>query len=129
MANDIAAFGSALYGHLDNAATVPVYMALAPQGSTPPYCVMQRMAANDSYTFTSHEVKSRYAVKVVSNRQWAGEAINIYSHIHEAMQNANLSITGFQLLRCERETTIEYIDPDRYWHVGGVYRIEAQATS
>lgn len=129
MANDQAAFGSAIYSALGGTAASPaVYYALAPQGTEPPYVIFQRQAGVDEYTFTSQTVNTEYVVKVVSNRNWPTEARAAYGTVHNTFQNAALSMTGFTLLRCERVSTIEYIDPDRYWHVGGIYRIEAQAT-
>lgn len=129
MANDQAAFGSAIYSALGGTASSPaVYYALAPQGTEPPYVIFQRQAGADEYTFTSQTVNTEYVVKVVSNRNWPTEARAAYGTVHNTIQNAALSMTGFTLLRCERVSTIEYIDPDRYWHVGGIYRIEAEAT-
>lgn len=128
MANDFTAFGSAIYSKLGGTAAVPaVYYALAPQGAQPPYVIVQRLAAADEYTFTSKGVNAEYSIKVVSNRNWPTEAWAAYGTVHNTIQNAALTITGFTALRCERTSTIEYIDPDRYWHVGGVYRIEAWA--
>lgn len=128
MANDFTALGSAIYARLSGQGTVNVYYALAPQGGTPPYCIYQRQDAVDEYTFTSSEVSTDYIVKVVSNRNWPGEAQSVYGHIHTAMQNASLSISGYQLLRCRRLSTIEYREPDGFWHIGGVYRIDAHQT-
>lgn len=126
--NDFAALGSALFTRLNAQGTVGVFYALAPQGGTPPYCIIQRQAAVDEYTFTSSEVSSDYVVKIVSNRNWPGEAYQVYMHIHNALQDAPLSVAGFSLLRCRRRSTIEYRDPEGYWHVGGLYRIDIHAT-
>lgn len=82
------------------------------------------MAATDEYTFNTHGVDADYAVKVVSNRLWPAEAQTIYTHIHTAMQDAPLSVTGYTSLRCRRKSTIEYRDNDGFWHVGGIYAIE-----
>ena len=129
MANDFTAFASAVYTALGGtAANPPAYYAIAPQGSTPPYTVFQRMSASDEYTFDSRGVGADYMVKVISNRQWPGEAYNAYGSVHTAIQNAALSISGYTALRCERRTTIEYQDNDRFWHVGGIYRIEGWQT-
>jgi hypothetical protein len=124
MANDFAALGSALYARLGTAGTVGVYYALAPQGGTPPYCIIQRQAGVDEYTFTDGGVSTDYVVKIVSNRQWPNEAYQVYTHIHDALQDAPLTVTGFQLLRCRRRSTIEYREPEGFWHVGGIYRID-----
>ena len=126
MANDFSAFASAVYGALGGTAANPrAYYALAPQGSTPPYTIFQRMSASDEYTFDSAGVGADYLIKVVSNRQWPGEAYAAYGSVHTAVQGKQLSMSGYTALRCERRTTIEYQDNDRFWHVGGIYRIEA----
>jgi hypothetical protein len=128
MPNDIVAFADAIYAALGGtAATPPAYYALAPQGTQPPYTVFQRMAASDEYTFDSATVSSRYMVKAISNRQWAGEAAAVYEDVHTALQGRHLNIAGFTALRCERSTGIQYQDKDRFWHVGGIYRVEAHA--
>lgn len=129
MANDFTALGSALASHLGTAGTVPAYYALAPQGQQPPYCIIQRQAAVDEYTFTDGGVSTDYVVKVVSNRNWPGEAYQVYGHIHDAMQDAPLSVTGFQLLRCRRRSTVEYRESSGYWHVGGLYAIHIWGTA
>lgn len=129
MANDFTAFASAVYGALGGTAATPAaYYALAPQGSTPPYTVFQRMAASDEYTFDSAGVGADYLVKVISNRQWPGEAMAAYGTVHAALQGAGLTIDGFTSLRCERRTTIEYQDNDHFWHIGGIYRVEGWET-
>jgi hypothetical protein len=126
VANDFSAFASAVYAALGGSAATPsAYYALAPQGATPPYTVFQRMSGSDEYTFDSAGVGADYVVKVISNRQWLGEAYAAYGTVHAALQGKQLSMTGYTALRCERRTTIEYQDNDRFWHVGGIYRIEA----
>lgn len=125
MANDFIAMGSALASYLGTAGTVAVWYALAPQNTQPPYCIVQRQAATDEYTFTDNGVNTLHVVKIVSNRNWPGEAYQIYTHIHEALTDAPLNVgTAFKLLRCRRSNTIEFQDPSKYWHVGGVYRID-----
>lgn len=129
MANDFTAFGSAIYNQLGGtAANPPVYYGLAPQGGTPPYIIVNRLDGDDEYTFNSSGVNTRYTVKAVSNRIWPNEAWNAYGSVHPTLQNAALTITGFTSLRCQRVSTIEYQDPGRYWHIGGIYRIEAWRT-
>jgi hypothetical protein len=124
MANDYTALGSAIYSVLNAAGTVDVHYALAPQGSTPPYCIFQRSTAADDYTFTSSGVSADYIVKVVSNRNWPGEAQEVYGHIHTAMTNAALSVSGYTLIRSRRDTSVEFRDEDGFWHVGGIYNVD-----
>lgn len=122
--NDFAALGSALYGYLGTACTVPVYYALASQGGTPPYAIIQRQSAVDEYTFTDSGVSTEYTIRVVSNRVWPGEAYLVYGSLHSVLENAPLLATGFTVLRCRRRSTIEYREPSGYWNVGGIYRID-----
>lgn len=125
--NDFAAIGSALYSTLNgNVGGLSVYYGLAPQGSTPPYVAMNRQSSVDEYTWDAHFSMPDYTVKVVSNRRWPSEAIFAYGTVHDTLQGASLSATGFDALRCERRSTIEYQDSDGFWHVGGVYRIEVE---
>lgn len=126
MANDMMAMGSAIYNKLGGTAATPaVYYALAPQSTQPPYVIVQRLSAADEYTFTGQGVSAEYVVKVVSNRQWPSEAWAAYGTVHNTLQDASLTIPGYTALRCERSSTVEYIDPERFWHVGGIYRVEA----
>ena len=125
MADGVLAVGTAIYTRLHAQATVDVFYALATQGATPPYTVYQRMVSMDEYTFgTARLLNADYMVKVISNRNWPVEALDVYAHIHNAMQDAPLTVTGFTCLRCRRKSTIEYRDPDGFWHVGGLYRVE-----
>lgn len=123
MANDFAAIGSALYSTL-SAGSVSVYYGVAPQGAVPPYCTFSRQSGLDEYTFTDSGVTTDYVVKVFSNRVWPGEAILTYGTIHALLNNKQLSLAGFTGLRCRRMTTIEFRDPEGFWNVGGVYRID-----
>lgn len=125
MANDFTALGSAIYSRLGTAGTVSIFWGLAPQGQQPPYVVFDRLATTDAYTFGARsEISTDFSVKVISNRNSPGEAALVYGHIHNAMQDAPLAVTGFTLLRCRRRSTIQYREPDGFWHVGGIYRID-----
>lgn len=125
MANTFTAFASALYGYIDNASTANIYYGLAPQGTQPPYIIIQRVTSDDEYTFTSQGVDTQYSVKAVSNRNYPMQATTLYESIHSILQNANLTISGYSLLRCERSSEFDYQDKDQFWHVGGIYSIQA----
>jgi hypothetical protein len=128
MATDFEALGSALYTALGGTAGT-VYYALAPQDTPPPYVVFARDSAQDEYMFGADLViDATYVVKAVSNRQWPHEAYARYDTAHTLIQNKALSVTGYTALRCVRQVTLEYQDSERYWHVGGVYRIEIDKT-
>lgn len=125
---DFVAIGSALYTACDNASTVPVYYGLVPQGSALPAIVINRQAGVDEYTWGGTAISTDYQVQVVSNRNYQYEAANHYDALHAALNGTALSIAGYTALRCERTSTIEYRDSGGYWHVGGLYRIDAQDT-
>ena len=125
MANDFVAMGSAIYSVLNAAGTVSVYQDIAPQGGTPPYAIFGRLVANDTHHMAAGEsgVDADYMVKVISNRTYSGEAQTIYGHLHDAMDNAALSVSGYTLLRCRRDSTLSFRDDEEFWHVGGIYGI------
>jgi len=118
------ALGSALYGAIDAATPLPVYQGIAPQGGAPPYVIFNRQTGRDEYTFSSRGVSATYQVKVLSNRQFSGEAQAAYDSLHEGLQDAVLSVAGYTVRRVRREATVEYMDADRFWHVGGIYRVD-----
>jgi len=123
---DYRAIGSALYNLLDTATALPVYQQIAPQGTQPPYVVFQRQTAVDEYTFTDEGVSADYVVRVVSNRTWPSDAQTAYDSLHTGIQDGALTVTGYSVLRMRRRSTIEYRDPEGYWHSGGLYRIDIQ---
>jgi hypothetical protein len=45
--------------------------------------------------------------------------------LHNGINNKHLSLTGMTALRLQRQTQIEYRDLDGYWHIGGIYRVDA----
>lgn len=141
MADDFGALGSALYARLGTAqytyytngtatttGSVPVYDTLAPQGGSVayPHIIYQFMVSVDEYKFAGgHGDSVDVMVKVVSNRQYPSmQAQPIYAQAHAAIQHAQLTITGSNLLRIERSSRIKYRDSDQYWHVGGLYTVD-----
>lgn len=119
--------GSALYSHLGSVlgTALPVYQDIAPQGSQPPYAIYSFLTAAEAYTWDSEEVQAQYQIKVVSNREGPGEATRYYKTVHAAAQDAALTVGGgVSLLRCRRSGLVRYQDPKKFWHVGGIYRID-----
>jgi hypothetical protein len=122
---DFGALGSALYTLVDGATTLPVHYALAPQGQPQPYVIVQRQDGRDEHTFTSKGLTADYVVKVVAKDQWPTAAQRTYDAIHNQIEGGGtVAVSGYNLLRFERQTTIEYQDPGQFWHVGGLYRVE-----
>ncbi len=129
MANDFAALGSAIYTMIDNATTVPVFNTLAPQGSAWPYVVFQRQDARDEFTFRGRGVLADYVIKVVGrvadNNPSPAPIERIYDRIHGSIvAGSAMAVSGYTLLRMQRQATIEYRDPEMLWHVGGLYQVE-----
>lgn len=139
MPNDFAAIGSALYARLGTVqytyraagtayttGTLGCYDTLAPQGGTPPYVIFQYQAGVDDYVFGGGSGKSLdYLVKVVSNRYYPGmQAFDIYAGVYAALQDAPLSVTGSNLLRCRELRPVQLRDSDGFWHVGAIWRID-----
>jgi len=128
MATPHAALGSAITTALSGG-TVSVFDTLAVQGGTPPYAIFQAQNPGDhEYTFSSSGLRADYVLKVLSNRTWPGEAQQVYTHLHNLMQNAALSVTGYTVQRCRVVSSVKYRDEDGFWHVGGVYRIDLHQT-
>lgn len=122
--NPVAMVGSAIYAVL-GAGTVPCHFALAPQGSALPYGILQPQNPGvDEYTFDGHGVSGDWVVKAVSDREWPGEASGLFTYLDGLMQDAGLSVAGWSVLRCRRVSSLLYQDNKRFWHAGGVYRVD-----
>lgn len=119
--NNILLNGSALYSYLNTNSTVDIYYQKV-QNATPPYCLVTLVSGNDDYTFDSEGFSADYIIKIVSNRQFPLEAIELYGDIHELVQDANLGLPG--IIKIRRESIINFEDDNNYQHVGGLYRLE-----
>ena len=127
--NDFQGIGSALYTALGGTASNAHY-GVNVQGAAYPCIVFERSTGVDDYAFgtADYGIDTEYVIKAVSNRQWPSEAYSTYNAAHALVQNKALTVTGYTALRCQRRLTLEYRDPDGYWHVGGVYRVEVWKT-
>lgn len=139
MANEFRALGSALYGVLGTisytyhsgtatvTSTLGCYDSVIPQGNSYPGVVFQLESSLSEYTFGTQSGESAdYLVKVVSNRKSiSAEAYDIYDQTHAVLQDAALTITGHYPLRVRRTSRFAYQDSELFWHVGGVYRVDA----
>lgn len=125
MASDFSALGSAVNQLVDGATSLSVHYALAPQGQPHPYVIFQRQEGRDEHTFTGKGVSADYVVKVVGREQWPTGLQREYDAIHGQIEGGGtVAVNGYNLLRFERQATIEYQDPGQFWHVGGLYRVE-----
>ena len=122
------ALGSAIYNRLASPLGSAIYDTLAPQMGTPPYSVYQVMTTSDEYTFNTDGEELEVMVKAVSSAIWPGQAKQVYGTIHNYMQTAPLSVSGFQLIHCLRVSKFQYQDNERFHHVGGLYSVMLQKT-
>lgn len=138
-----AAMGSALSGALGTiqytyntsgtagtVSTLPTYNTQATQGTATPYIIYQLQDSLGQYVFGNKSGESAdYVVKVVSNKLTpSAQAYAIYDHLHEVLQDASLTIVGAYPLRVRQISRIEYQDTQKFWHVGGIFRIDAWNT-
>ena len=126
---DTAVYSALNVTSITNEAIGGVFNSHAPQGTEPPYVVFQAMSKMDDYfAYTGRGGESMYMVKAIDRSPWPKEAGDIDTQIDSVMQNASLSITGYALIECRRESDIylvEDLDGVIYQHVGGLYRIIA----
>lgn len=119
---------------LDNGAIIGgVFNQVAPaKGSPdyvkPPYVIFQFMSNPAWWTFSNRFGDGRYLVKAISESAWPGEASQIDTHIDTLMEDAVLTIPGFDLIECRRVQDFREpeVDGSTIWqHIGGIYRIQA----
>lgn len=129
MANYLDPIDAAIYTALGgDSADPPVFYALAPQGTPAPYIIYQLQDGVDERTFTDAGFMAEYMVKAVSRDLWPTEARSVYAEAHEALEGTQLTVDGFNALRCERRNVFEFPDGESFWNVGGVYRIQVWST-
>ena len=126
MTNHVLALGSALYSTLNTAGTIPVYYNLAPQNTSPPYAIFQPQSLGvEDYNFgNTRFTYTLYTLKVVDNKLYPTNNWILFEHLDNAIQHNNLTVTGFQTLRCTRDSLIEFRDNEKFWHCGSIYKID-----
>lgn len=126
--NHIQALGSALYSRLNTQGTISIYYQLAPQNTSPPYAIFQPQSPGvDEYAFGSTEsnlVSCVYTLKVVDDSTWPSNGWSLYQHLDTAIQGFEISVSGYDTLRVQRESSIEFRDQEDNWHCGGLFRID-----
>ena len=126
---DTAIYNTLNVASITNEATGGVYNGLAPQGIEPPFVVFQAMSKIDDYfAFTGRGGSAVYLVKAIDRSVWPKSAGDIDTQIDSVMQDASLSITGYGLLMCRRESDVYLVEDQTgvvYQHIGGLYRILA----
>ena len=134
MANLRVNLDSAVYEKLTitavtNEAVGGVFNQMAPEGTQTPFVVFQAMSKVDDYwSYTGRGGTAVYMIKVIDESRWPKAASDIDTQIDSAMQDVALSVTGYALLQCRRESDIYLVENSEgrtFQHIGGLYRIEA----
>lgn len=113
------------------AGTAGVYEQLAPENADPPYVIFQeqartpyRHAGGGGVTYE----RVLYTVKGIAEGPSMQVAGSIADRIDQTLDTlGSLTISGYTLMRCERITSINYIELDagkRFNHAGATYRLD-----
>lgn len=122
--NELLHLGSAIFNHIKTNGTIDCYYHKAKQSATVPYCLVYFMSANDDYTFSDNGLNADYVIKVISDKNFPEESIRLYGEIHSLVQDSQLSIPGYDVLRIRRESLMQYEDQMHFWNVGGLYNFD-----
>ena len=98
-----------------------------------PYVVFNQHTGQWSRTMGEHTrfLSMLYQVQAVSGSAWPQEAGAIDAQIDARLHGASLTVSGYGLMRCVRESDISYAeveDSQTFQHVGALYRVELQKT-
>ena len=136
MANARLQVDKAIYSALNVAGILEVapggvHNMVAPQGTAPPFVVFQAMSKEDEHTFNGRFANMVYMVKAVTKNTWPKVAIDVDTQIDSVLEDATLTITGFNQLLCRRQSDIYFTEEhggDVWQHIGGLYRVMADQT-
>jgi hypothetical protein len=124
------ALGSAIYSRLATPLGSALYDAVADGTAPLPYTVWQVLANSDDYAFGADDKEQEsldVMLRCVSDRYWPDKARTMYGTVHNYMQSAPLSVTGFNVLRClRRGSKFQYQDSELFWNVGAIYAVRLQ---
>lgn len=132
----IEAIESAIWNHLNGDAVLTaalssadaIYADLGPNNAVLPYVIFQHMSGGDENVTQLDSFDVRYMVKVISTS--GAEAASIAGLLRDRLHNSEavMAVTGWGLMRVEHQTIISFTEFEenvKYWHRGGVYRIQA----
>lgn len=113
-----------------------IYHQIAPAKAKQPYVVIDKQTGNpvEASFGTGRRTsvqRDRWMVKAVCSGGSASPAEAAAMRIDELLYDAPLTIANNTLLLCRRISDVNYPEtngPDRYSHVGGIYRIDTQPT-
>lgn len=133
MANARLQVDKALIAALNVAAVLEVapggvHNSVAPQGTATPFVVFQAMSKEDAHTFNGRFANMVYMVKAVSKNTWPKQAMDVDTLVDTTLEDAALTISGFNQLLCRRQSDIYFTEEhggDVWQHIGGLYRIIA----
>lgn len=107
-----------------------IFHLRAPADAEFPYCVFNKQSGLPIRAMgTVAFVNQLWLVKGICRGGDQGEAEAIDARCEELLDGAPLTIEGFNLLACERETDVVYPEDDAgetIFHVGALYRIRAE---
>jgi hypothetical protein len=112
--------------------TAGIYEDHAPASAVLPCVVFNEQAGTWEQTMGATRLTDViYQVKGVSGSEYPKEARAIDEQIDLLLHNATLSVTGYGLLACTRESDVQYSETTAdqvFQHAGGLYRVELQKT-
>jgi Protein of unknown function (DUF3168) len=105
---------------------------VAPEGVADPFVIVSLSSHEDVDEQSGRTAfeRPRYLVKAVGQGPNAAAAIAAYNRAHALLQGPVLTIVGFHCMDVSREERIRFVERDGHvtWHhVGGIYRVEADA--
>lgn len=121
-----------LVAMLANGTAASIHNTDAPRGASLPYIIFGLQASADDDRHDTKYLDYHYRVKAVSStsKKNAGQ---IADQFETTLDRAALSVTGYNVLWCRRESEFSYVEYDpageRFWHVGGIYRIRLNESS
>jgi hypothetical protein len=108
-----------------------VFASIARQDTVSPWVIFQMVSKIDEHSFAGRFANALYIVKAVSESPWPKQAEDVDTQIDTLLEDAGLSISGYNLLLCRRESDFTLME-DRggkvFTHIGGYYRIVADQT-
>lgn len=110
-----------------------VWFDTAPKGKTK-FVILSLLSEEDEPMFSGRAFEEGlYLVKAVAMETTGANVKAAAARIDALLENGTLTVSGFTLMRINRETRVRYtevdeIDPDIRWqHRGGHYRVAVSA--
>lgn len=107
-----------------------VFRGTSPQGAAQPFVIVDLVTHQDEWQIgqASAYESAVYLVKAVQGSTSGAGAQAAADRIDALLNNAALSVAGYDLMLCAREERIAYLEVDdasdhRFQHRGGLYRV------